>query len=227
MQDRLNQRWAKLRLHPQFDSLGEGARFIGVAHVRIQGHGIHVGRHLHAFAEPARPITLCVNPFDGGQGSIRIGSYCVLAPGTRIRSAAGIEIGDNCMLAEDVLITDADWHDVYHRIFPGKRAPVVLGNNVWLGNRVVVCKGVQIGENSVIGAAAVVTHNIPANVVAAGNPARVIRELDPSAERSQRSDLFEAPRPYAEFKAEHDQQRLQGNTLAGYLRACIAPSRQS
>jgi maltose O-acetyltransferase len=53
--------------------------------------------------------------------------------------------------------------------------PVVIGDGVWLGGRAVVCPGVTIGENTVVGAGSVVTRNLPANVVAAGNPCRVLR----------------------------------------------------
>lgn len=53
-----------------------------------------------------------------------------------------------------------------------------IGNNVWLGGGVIVCPGVTIGDNSVIGAGSVVTKDVPANVAAAGNPCRVIRALD-------------------------------------------------
>ncbi len=55
--------------------------------------------------------------------------------------------------------------------------PIVIGDNVWLGGGVIVCPGVTIGENTVIGAGSVVTKDIPANVIAVGNPARVIREI--------------------------------------------------
>jgi acetyltransferase-like isoleucine patch superfamily enzyme len=54
-------------------------------------------------------------------------------------------------------------------------APVVIGNNVWLGSKVSVLRGVRIGDNAIIGAGAVVTHDIPANAIAAGVPARVLR----------------------------------------------------
>ena len=55
--------------------------------------------------------------------------------------------------------------------------PITIGNNVWLGGGVIVCPGVTIGENTVVGAGAVVVRDLPANVVAVGNPARVIRSL--------------------------------------------------
>lgn len=56
-------------------------------------------------------------------------------------------------------------------------APIVIGDNVWLGGGVTVCPGVQIGDNTVIGAGSVVTRDVPAHVFAAGNPCRVIRPL--------------------------------------------------
>lgn len=225
--DRANLAYAKHFLHPQFDRLGADARFSGARHVRLQGPCIRAGRDLHVFADAHKPVHLCVNPYDGGEGSIDIGDYCVISPGTQMRSAIGIEIGNNCMLAEGAFITDADWHDAYHRIFPGKRAAVRIGHNAWLGNDVTVCKGVTIGENSIIGAASVVTRDVPDNAVAAGNPARVISTLDPNAARSVRGDLFNGPRPYSEFKAEYDRERLRGNTLRSFLRHTLFPTNKS
>ncbi|MER6004106.1 sugar O-acetyltransferase [Nonomuraea angiospora] len=57
--------------------------------------------------------------------------------------------------------------------------PIVIGDNVWLGSGAIVLGGVTIGENTVVGAGAVVTRDLPANVVAVGNPARVIRTIEP------------------------------------------------
>ena len=56
--------------------------------------------------------------------------------------------------------------------------PITVGNNVWFGGNVTVLPGITIGDNSIIGAGSVVTKNIPANVVAAGNPCKVIRPVD-------------------------------------------------
>jgi len=91
---------------------------------------------------------------------------------------ATIHIGDDCQIGPNVqLLTPI------HPVEPQPRKdklegakPIVIGDNVWLGGGVIVCPGVTIGENSVIGAGSVVTRDIPANVVAVGNPARVIRE---------------------------------------------------
>jgi acetyltransferase-like isoleucine patch superfamily enzyme len=150
-----------------------------------------------------------------------------VAPGVRIRSAIGVDIGDNCMFAESVYITDADWHDHYHRIYPGKRAAVKLHDNVWVGDRVSICKGVTIGENSIIGAASVVTKDVPANAIAVGNPARVITELDAAAHKTTRAALFVGGMPYQQFKDDFDRQRLAGNTVLGWARARLFPDKRS
>lgn len=90
-----------------------------------------------------------------------------------------IIIGDDVMLGPKVALYTAN-----HPIDPTVRAyhhdhglPITIGSNVWIGGSTVVCPGVTIGENTVIGAGSVVTHDIPANVVAAGNPCRVIRPI--------------------------------------------------
>ncbi|EKO3783143.1 sugar O-acetyltransferase [Vibrio harveyi] len=90
-----------------------------------------------------------------------------------------IYIGDHVMIGPNVTIATAG-----HPIDPELRRdiaqfniPVHIGNNVWIGANSVVLPGVTIGENSVIGAGSVVTKDIPANVVAVGNPCRVLREI--------------------------------------------------
>lgn len=90
-----------------------------------------------------------------------------------------ITIGDNVMLGPKVAL-----YAVNHPIDPVVRStgydfpePITIGSNVWIGGSAVVCPGVTIGDNTVIGAGSVVTKDIPANVVAAGNPCRVIRPV--------------------------------------------------
>ena len=90
-----------------------------------------------------------------------------------------ITIGDQVMLGPKVAL-----YAVGHAIDPQVRShghdhpePITIGSNVWIGGSTVVCPGVTIGENTVIGAGSVVTKDIPANVVAAGNPCRVIRPI--------------------------------------------------
>ena len=80
------------------------------------------------------------------------------------------------MCGANTFITDSDWHPEDHR--SGKPKPIKIGNNVWLGLNVVVLKGVVIGDNTVVGANSVVTKDLPPNVVAAGNPCKIIRSLN-------------------------------------------------
>ena len=107
--------------------------------------------------------------------TIRIGNNCGFS-GTVIGCFDSIIIGDNVKCGANTLITDSDWH--LDDVRSGKPQAVVIGNNVWLGEGSKVLKGVIIGENSVIGAGAVVTKSIPANVIAAGNPCKIIKQID-------------------------------------------------
>lgn len=92
---------------------------------------------------------------------------------------AEIFVGDHVMFAPNVVITTTN-----HTINPELRKeqyqyvkPVHIGNNVWIGSGAVILPGVTIGDNSVIGAGSIVTKDIPTNVVAVGNPCRVLREI--------------------------------------------------
>jgi len=86
-----------------------------------------------------------------------IGKYCLLCPGVRISAGCEIVIGDSVMMAQGAFITDSDWHGVYDRsLSVGESIPVHIGRNVWIGDSAIVTKGVAIGENSIIGAGAVV-----------------------------------------------------------------------
>ena len=98
-----------------------------------------------------------------------------------------VTIGDNCMFAPNVAIYTAG-----HPIHPDSRnsmyeygIPVSIGDNCWLGGNTIVCPGVKIGNNVVIGAGSVVTKDIPDWSIAAGNPCRVIRYFDTDRERWQ------------------------------------------
>jgi acetyltransferase-like isoleucine patch superfamily enzyme len=95
--------------------------------------------------------------------------------GTVVAAFSGITIGRSVKCGANTLITDSNWHEDDAR--SGSSKPIIIGDNVWLGVNTVVLKGVEIGANSMIGANSVVTKNIPPNVVAAGNPCRVIREI--------------------------------------------------
>lgn len=96
----------------------------------------------------------------------------------QIRCGHRISIGDNVTFGRNLKILDSDFHciknDKGEIINPSK--PVVIGDNVWIGESVIILKGVTIGNGAVIAAGSVVTKDVPANTIAAGNPAKVIRE---------------------------------------------------
>ena len=90
-----------------------------------------------------------------------------------------IRVGELCLFGGDVDVTISDMHSVLEatsrkRINPAR--DVALGNRVWVGQRSLIMKGVTIGSDAIIGAGAVVTKDVPANCIAAGNPARVVRK---------------------------------------------------
>lgn len=98
-----------------------------------------------------------------------------------VSEGEGIEIGAKTLIGLNVEITDSDFHDLH----PDKRtsgipktAKVIIGKNVFIGSNVKILKDVTIGDNSVIANSSVVTKSIPANVIAGGYPAKVIKEID-------------------------------------------------
>jgi acetyltransferase-like isoleucine patch superfamily enzyme len=117
----------------------------------------------------------CIIATKAANANINIGNNCGFS-GSAITSFISIEIGNNVMCGANTFITDSDWHPEDYR--SGVPKAVKICNNVWLGLNVVVLKGVIIGENTIVGANSVVTKSLPANVIAAGNPCKIIRELE-------------------------------------------------
>jgi maltose O-acetyltransferase len=112
---------------------------------------------------------------------IAFGAGCFINYDAILLDCASITIGDNVSIGPRAqLVTALHPVDDYAARRAGweSAAPIVLGDNVWLAAGVIVCPGVMIGANSVIGAGSVVVGDIPAGVLAAGNPCRVIRELN-------------------------------------------------
>ena len=130
----------------------------------------------------------------GEKGSCSIGDY-TLINGALIMAEERIEIGNYCIISWNVGIADSDFHPIepaQRRIdamalapfFEGRpprpkleTRPVRIADNVWIGMNAVILKGVTIGENSIVAAGSVVTKTVPPNVVVAGNPAVIVKEL--------------------------------------------------
>ena len=223
---RFEHAWANHFIRPQLESLGDEFLIMKPWNLLVNGPNIYLGNHIHVITASFRKVVLSTWEHQDGVGRIDVGEAALLCPDVRIDSATHVEVGPDCMLASGSYVSDADWHDLYDRTRAvGNTRPVKLERNVWLGDGVTVCKGVTIGENSVIGAGAVVANDIPANVIAAGNPARVIRELDEHKEVVRRSSLFEDPQALRESMDRVDRWVLHKNTWTGWLRHLMKPRR--
>ena len=124
-------------------------------------------------------VTSEVVAYPGGR--LEIGNGVFVNYGASLSAHHLVRIGDGCQLGSYACLMDNDYHSVEDREKPSESKPIVLGRNVWLGVRVIVLKGVTIGDNAVIGAGSVVTRDIPANSMAAGVPAKVIRTFEVKA----------------------------------------------
>ncbi len=124
----------------------------------------------------AHPVTLFTHAPDA---ELLIGNNVFLS-GTRFGCALLIDVADDCILS-DCRIMDSDFHSIWpDRHSPDaivETAPVIIERNVWIATGVIILKGVTIGENSVVAAGSVVVKDLPANCLAAGNPARVLKSL--------------------------------------------------
>ena len=108
---------------------------------------------------------------------VNIGKRCFIQQCCTFFGRGGITIGNDVFIGPKVQLITTN-----HGTAPSQRRvtvsrPIVIGRNVWLGAGVIVLPGVTIGENSIIGAGSVVNHDIPANVIAAGSPAKVIKPV--------------------------------------------------
>lgn len=121
-----------------------------------------------------------MQPFHCDYGkNIEVGENFFANYNFTVLDVAKVAIGNNVFIAPNVAIYTAG-HPVHYEMrntFLEYGIPMTIGDNCWIGGNVVICPGVNIGEGSVIGAGSVVTKDVPKNVIAAGNPCRVIRKI--------------------------------------------------
>lgn len=160
-------------------------RFYGLPRIQTRTRGsIQIGTHFSANSHWRyntigifQPVTLKTVTYEA---TIRIGRN-VGVSGCTISAAERIVIEDDVLVGAGCLIADSDFHPIAYedRDIPEKtlNAPIHICAGAFIGARSIVLKGVTIGRGSVIGAGSVVTRDIPPGVIAAGNPARVIRQI--------------------------------------------------
>lgn len=108
---------------------------------------------------------------------ISIGDHTFINYGASITAHHEVKIGRHCLLGHHLRIVDRNEHGIEQRDVAPPAAPVAIEDHVWIGAHVIILPGVRIGRNSAIGAGSVVTKDIPANCLAVGNPARVVRKI--------------------------------------------------
>jgi maltose O-acetyltransferase len=108
---------------------------------------------------------------------ISIGDHTFINYGVSITAFLQVKVGRHCLLGQNVRVVDKNEHGVEQREAAPPAAPILIEDHVWIGAHAIILPGVSIGRNSVIGAGSVVTKDIPANCLAAGNPARVVRQF--------------------------------------------------
>ena len=162
-----------------------GLTLVRLRHPRVRfGSRCDVRRGARFLVARGAPVSLgsgCV--LDYGftlecRGRLDVGERTVFGHHCTVASDAGVTIGRDCLIAEMVSIRDHDhaFDSTAPIIDQGRdSAPVCIGDNVWIGSKATVTKGVTIGANTVVGAHAVVTGDLPADCVAVGIPARVLR----------------------------------------------------
>ena len=173
----------------------------------LRARGAHIGRGVYLGAQPqlygtaglaigdrvniGRRARLETHRTERGQGQLSIGSGANIGNDFHAGAALRVLIGRNCMFASGVTILDHD-HDFGNPLDPVRcadgvvAAPTVIEDNVFLGERVVLLKGVRIGNGCVIGANSVVTQDVPPFTMAAGAPARALRRFSESTGRWER-----------------------------------------
>ena len=210
-------------LKPQFLYLGKGGVFFKPRYIIVFGANVFIDDFPTLIGASDAKIQFTSWNIGDFNGEIKIGKYCLITPGVRIMAAKSIIIGDACMIAHGVYISDADWHGIYDRAEPvGNTKPVILEDNVWIGDSAIICKGVTIGKNSIIGAGAVVTKNVPPNSIFAGNPAKLVKTLE-DKDFNTRANFLENPKKLAKDFDSLDKYSLGDNSFLNWLKSIVMP----
>jgi len=146
-----------------------GARAVVLGSPTVDATDLQVGESFKIWSGHRKTLI-------SGWGRVRIGDRVFVNCGTVIIAVREIVVGDDVAFANEVYVVDSNSHGVEGRAQVD--APVHIGDGTWLGNRAMVLPGVTIGKRVVVAAGAVVTHDVPADTLVAGNPARVMRTLD-------------------------------------------------
>ena len=164
-------RWLNAQVRLRRCRLGRRVTVWGNPHVTATGE-IEIGDRVTVHSFLSR-VQLSAGP--GARLTIGAGTY--VNNGSVLSARQSVTIGERCQIATGVILMDSDFHAVGDLDAPGKAAPIVIEDDVWLATRAVVLKGVTVGRGSVVATGAVVTKDVPPYTLVAGVPARPIRTL--------------------------------------------------
>lgn len=176
--------WYEPLFRSQCRSIGNRFRMEKLPYISGAG-SIRVGDDVRLSGKPS----FAFNNRHHESPELIIGSGTFIGHDCAFTAGASIQIGDHCLLAGGVRISDQDGHPLDAEARRSGQPtpkdqirPVRIGNDVWIGARAFVLKGVTIGDRAVIGMGAIVTKDVPADCVVAGNPARIVKRLDQTAD---------------------------------------------
>jgi acetyltransferase-like isoleucine patch superfamily enzyme len=158
-----------------------GRNFVSRGNLVVRGPGrVVFGNNVNAWSHAEKNVLITFTP----DARIIIGDDCRLN-GAGIQAYRQVRIGPRCILSSTIMV-DTDFHPLdpsrrHDHDAPVVCAPITIGENVWVAGQTAILKGVTIGDNSVVGFRAVVTKDVPPNVVVGGNPARIVKRLDEGA----------------------------------------------
>lgn len=153
----------------------QNALFMGMPHGKMTRYSNKGGFFIY---KDAKVICNDMTVYEGTKlrvakgGILRLGSGFINS-NCEIRCDDSISIGENVAIGPEVIIRDNDGHEI---VGSQKTAPIIIGNHVWIGQRAIVLKGVNIGDGAIIATGAVVTHDVPPRALVAGVPAKIIKE---------------------------------------------------
>lgn len=162
---------ARLRLR-SVDRVGAHARTLGRPRIENLGR-MELGRDV-LLRSVNVPVELCTGP----EGTLRIGDGVRLNYGVSVAAQKEVSIGARTRIGPYVMIVDSDFHDPYLRSRRPEARPVVIEEDVWIGAKASVLRGVRVGRGAIVGTGAVVTRDVAPFSVVAGVPARVVTTLD-------------------------------------------------
>lgn len=170
--------WTEPLFRSQCESVGTGLRMEELPYIAGSGR-IVLGERVRLSGQPQIS-------FGRGDAELAIGDGTFVGHACGFNAGKSIRIGRHCLLATGVLVYDLDGHplDAERRRAGEPSAdddikPVVIGDDVWIGTGALILKGVTIGDRAVVAARSVVTADVPADAIVAGNPAKVVRMLGP------------------------------------------------